>query len=119
MTVEDILKAVRLFVGDNGDDAQVWTDAKYVSALNDGMKILFVKFPESRIASTGQTVSSWTDASADTPQSTLCVDGAYQSELIEYVIYRYYGTDSGDTLDQTRAAFHLKRFKEMLAPGGV
>jgi hypothetical protein len=118
MTVESLLTLVRAIVADDADTAQTWTDAQYVVFINDGMRYVYDTYPDSRIASSGMTVSSWTDADADTPQAVLCVSDVYQSAIAEFVVARYYTRDSGDSRDASRAAAAHKRFLELLLPVG-
>jgi hypothetical protein len=119
MTVETLLKNIRALVADDADTAgQTWNDAKYVIFINAGARFIFDAYPDSRVAATGMTVASWTDADAGTPQAVLCVDDAYQAAIVEYVVSRYYTRDSGDSRDATRAAAAHKRFLELLMPIG-
>ena len=118
MTVESLLETIRNLVADDSDTSQTWSDARYAVFINEGMRFIFDKYPDSRIASTGQSVSAWVDADEGTPQVVLCINDVYANALVEYVAYRYYTRDSGDSRDSTRASNAYKHFTELLAPRG-
>jgi len=116
MTVESVLEFVRALVADDDDTSQTWTDAQYTVFLNEGMRFIFDRYPDSRVAATGMSVSVWADANDGTPQAVLCINDVYQNALVTYVAYRYYTRDSGDSRDTTRATNAYKHFQELLSP---
>ena len=116
MTLTQLIAAIRPIVADDGDASQTWSDELFTTFVNDGMRYIFDKYPDSRLASTGQTVASWADANADASEEVLCINDAYMLALVEYVVFRYYDRDYGDTRDAARAAGHLKLFQGLVSP---
>lgn len=115
MTGETIISTVRDLVNDNSE-TQTWDDRLYYACLTDGLRIIFNRCPDSRLTNGGFTISAWAAADSNTPQATLCVDDVYMPALIEYVMFRYYDRDSGDTRDKTQAQSHRQAFVQLLSP---
>ena len=116
MTLNDLIALTRLLVHDN-ETSETWDDTKYALAASDGARYIAVHHPESRLSATG-TLTDGTDCSADTPLDTLWLPDVYKPSLAEYMAFRYFNSDSGDTRNQTLAKEHWERFLRSLMPVG-
>lgn len=109
-TFSDIIDAVRPLCNDV--DASTWSDDNFLEFLNEGVLLLYSEHPECRLTTAG-VLTAFMDSDAS---NTVPLDDNYRIPLIEYMVYRFFDSDAGDTRDKSRAAEHLARFNELVGP---
>ena len=111
MTGTEIITQARILVNDV--DKSTWTDegGKFLACLNEGIRRIFSERPESRLLADG-TLRNFTALSD--AANTIPLDELYYLPLVEYLQYRFYDADAGDTRDKSRAGEHLSNFLKLL-----
>ena len=105
MTGNEIIDNVRILANDV--DETTWQDDTFLAFVNEGVRRLFDEQPVCRLKDNG-TLRDYSKAAALT--ETLLVEDQYLIALTEYVCYRFFDSDSGDSRDKDRADEHLKNF---------
>lgn len=110
-TAKDVIDDVRVLVNDA--DQSTWPDPTFVPFVNEAVRLLHSERPECRLDNDGALaeLSEVEDASDTVP-----LDDLYRNAVAEYLAYRYFDADAGDTRDKARAAEHLERFDGLLGP---
>lgn len=104
----DIIKAVRPLVNDT--DKSTWPDdhANWLLFLNEGVRLIYKDHPECRLLTDG-TMRVYADMA--TTADTVLLDDVYKPAMVEYLVYRFFDCDAGDTRDKARAGEHLQSFE--------
>jgi len=105
MTGTDVVENARILCDDV--DETTWEDDTFLAFVNEGVRRLFDEQPVCRLKDNG-TLRDYSKAAALT--ETLLVEDQYLIALTEYVCYRFFDSDSGDSRDKDRADEHLKNF---------
>jgi len=110
-TLKDCIDTARLQCNDA--DASTWGDPAFLPFANEGILFLFTERPECRLTSAGALTAYVALTAVGT---AVPLSDEYKNALIEYLIYRFFCADDGDTRDKARAAEHLQRFQELIGP---
>lgn len=105
MTGTEIVDNCRVLVNDVDENS--WNDANFILFLNEGVRYLFDNCPVCRLKDNG-TLRDYSKATALT--DTLILEDQYTIPLTEYLCFRFFDSDAGDTRDKDRAAEHWKNF---------
>ncbi len=107
-TVKDVLDDARPLLNDT--EAETWGDQVFFLYLNECIRLIYNERPESRVETAG-TLKSFAKISA--VGNTVPLDDIYREAVVEYLAYRFFDADSGDTHDKSRTSEHFARFKEL------
>ena len=113
MTFGQLIKDTRLMLVDKGAVEEL-TDSDYAQFATAGMKLMWELCPQCRLADTGRTVNTWAKADPGEPDVQLCVNTTYYHPLLDYVMFRYYDRDSGDSRDKKQARYYWDQFARTL-----
>ena len=115
MTGAQLIEAARQVVGDDIIDQQTWGDDKWLIALNDGLSYLYANYPETRLDSTG-TLYTFARVTQSALGDSLTLSDMYFSALVEYLAFRYFDADAGDTRESQQATTHWAAFRRLMDP---
>ena len=116
MTGAQVIAAARDLNGDNGTN-NIWEDSDYMEQLDRFIKFIRAEYPESQLNDKGTGVVDYSTAETDASKP-LALDGIYFSVAVQYVCWRYFGADSGDSRDEVRSKAHKAAMDELLKPVG-
>lgn len=114
MTPIEIINAARLATFDDRPDQHTWEDKQYLVALNDARSLLFSKFPESRITSTGG-LTAYSEVAETDLANELAEDAIYRNFYVEFIVFRFFDAGSRDTANRQKAADHKAGYMQALS----
>ena len=100
-TGSDVITLVRTLINDF--DAVTWTDEVCLPFINEGIRDMHTNHPEVRLKDDG-SLRTYADLAA--VGNTVDMDDQYKTALVEYLCFRYFSGDAGDTRDADRAKEH-------------
>lgn len=110
-TGKQVIDDVRPLVNDA--DQTTWGDPDFLPFLNEAVLLIYTSHPECRLTTAGALTAY---AALATVGATVLLDDIYRPAVFEYLAYRYFDSDAGDTHDKSRAAEHLQRFTDLIGP---
>lgn len=110
-TGKQVIDIMRPLVNDK--DQTTWSDPDFLPFLNEVVLLLYVEHPECRLTTAG-ALTAYVAMAAIT--DVIPLNDIYKNAVIEYLIYRFFDADAGDTRDKSRAAEHLQRFNDLIGP---
>jgi len=97
----------------NDVDESGWASATGLIFINEGVRDIKDQHPESSLQEDG----SLSDYVAMTDLgNTIGLRNEYLIPLVEYYLYRFFGSDAGDTRDKSRSDSHYKRYLDYFLP---
>ncbi len=96
-------------------DKVKWMDASgnFVEFINDGVQYIYDQHPESRIRDNGKLREY---AAITELANTVDLPDPYILPMVEYLCYRFFASDAGDTRNQNRRDQHYATFLRFFAP---
>lgn len=96
-------------------DSTTWSSTNILPFLNEAVMDMYVNHPETRLQSDG-TLRTYADLAAI--GNTVNLDDQYKVACAEYLAWRYFNADGGDTRDSLRAADHKAIYESYFGGGG-
>ncbi|MFA5107767.1 MAG: DUF6682 family protein [Patescibacteria group bacterium] len=110
-TGKQVVDDVRPLVNDK--DQTTWADPAFLPFLNECILLLYTDHPECRLTTAGALTAYAVLAKVG---DVVPLNDLYRPAVFEYLAYRYFDSDAGDTRDKSRAAEHLQRFTDLIGP---
>jgi hypothetical protein len=117
MIVSDIINASLRGTLDDVAAAK-WTDAELAAFLADGVRYIQTNHPQARMDEAG-TLAPVLEGSYESGTDTIRLDPIYQEPLRDYVLWRCFSADKGDSADARRAAAHERSLIEWFTSRGA
>jgi len=118
MTAVQVIESARLSTGDTDQSRQTWNDATFLIALNDGLSLIYTNYPETRTDSSGG-LYEFARIEQQGLMSDMSLSDQYFSALVEYLAFRFFDSDQGDTRDAATATVHWTAFRRIMNPNQV
>ncbi|MFA5187347.1 MAG: DUF6682 family protein [Patescibacteria group bacterium] len=113
-TGSDVITLVRALINDF--DSTTWTDAVCLPFISEGIRDMHTNHPEVRLKTDG-TLRDYADLAA--VGNAVDLDDQYKTALAEWLCFRYFSGDAGDTRDAGRATVHLGLYDKFFLPPGM
>jgi len=116
MTFGELVKDVRAFLIDRGAVTEL-TDKEYAQFASAGVRLIRELCPQSQLTGDGRATAAYAVVDAGEPSEALCIGDTYYHALVDYMMYRYYDRDSGDSRDRVQSKQYWSHFLQALDSG--